>query len=141
MAGVVGTLSGSESIDFFVDGCCLGFRCITTAYETFAFKVKTTAQTTNGKELPAIMEGVLRYHPFLYDRETCPRIANGTVEGGEDDEETEAATGSSQSYLPVFNCYWNGRLIPKTNVVKVPFITRMTMKRFGPLKMLEKRLT
>ncbi len=42
---------------------------IRTASSTFEFKA-----TVEGM---GIVEGVLRYHPFLYDRETFPSDANG----------------------------------------------------------------
>lgn len=38
---------------------------LNTAKDTFEFKVK---QNGSGK-----VEGVIRYHPFLYDRETYPK--------------------------------------------------------------------
>ncbi|CAG5896193.1 unnamed protein product, partial [Menidia menidia] len=63
---------------------------IKTAAESFEFRAFADSGT---------VEGVIRYHPFLYDTETYPKDPN-------------AAPGKRD----IFECYWNGRLIPYTTV-------------------------
>ena len=46
---------------------------INAAADTFEFRVSTDAGT-------GTVEGVIRYHPFLYDKETYPEEQN-TVQG------------------------------------------------------------
>eukprot|EP00117_Sycon_ciliatum_P030786 scpid4423/ scgid5538/ Structural maintenance of chromosomes flexible hinge domain-containing protein 1 len=54
------------------------------------------------------VEGVLRYHPFHFDHETIPQLEDpNNVDGEEKEVEKNRA---------LFECYWNGRLIPYTNI-------------------------
>lgn len=95
-------------------------------------------QTAGGQDVPAVIEGILRYHPFIYDHETCPRIDLGESSLTDDDDvQLIEPPGPLQ---PVFNCFWNGRLVPKTNVAKVPFLER-AKRNPTKLKYLDKRLT
>ncbi|MEQ2217280.1 hypothetical protein XENOCAPTIV_003005 [Xenoophorus captivus] len=83
---------------------------INSAVDTFEFKVKTSEGGT--------VDGVLRYHPFLYDKETYPKDMNvlqAPVE--EDDDENESGTmNQTRGKRDIFECFWNGRLIPYTTV-------------------------
>ncbi|XP_053716639.1 structural maintenance of chromosomes flexible hinge domain-containing protein 1 isoform X1 [Synchiropus splendidus] len=67
----------------------------------------------------AEVEGLLRYHPFLYHEETYPQApAAGNQEeaAGADDLKQEA-----RGKRPIFECYWNGRLIPYTTISELPW--------------------
>uniref|UniRef100_A0A8C7RL36 Structural maintenance of chromosomes flexible hinge domain containing 1 n=1 Tax=Oncorhynchus mykiss TaxID=8022 RepID=A0A8C7RL36_ONCMY len=59
-----------------------------------------------------IVEGILRYHPFLYDRETYPEDPYSCKEKDDDSIVLNQARGKR----PIFECFWNGRLIPYTTV-------------------------
>ncbi|XP_039253574.2 structural maintenance of chromosomes flexible hinge domain-containing protein 1-like isoform X2 [Styela clava] len=77
---------------------------IRTAFDTFEFKVKTDGGS-------GIVEGSIRYHPFLYDKETFPSDPYTEVDvDGNDDIDDVPARGRR----PIFECFWNGRLIPYT---------------------------
>ncbi|KAL8609443.1 hypothetical protein ACOMHN_006630 [Nucella lapillus] len=62
------------------------------------------------------VEGMLRYHPFLYDRETFPSDAfDPRVEPEPEDDHGYAINEQrARGKRSVFECYWNGRLIPYT---------------------------
>uniref|UniRef100_A0A673BRY1 Structural maintenance of chromosomes flexible hinge domain containing 1 n=1 Tax=Sphaeramia orbicularis TaxID=375764 RepID=A0A673BRY1_9TELE len=86
---------------------------INAAADTFEFKALT--QPDGG-----IVEGVLRYHPYLYDRETYP-------------EDPDAPYGIQDFFFffghcihrkPIFECFWNGRLIPYTTVAELDWCAR-----------------
>uniref|UniRef100_M3ZIZ6 Structural maintenance of chromosomes flexible hinge domain containing 1 n=1 Tax=Xiphophorus maculatus TaxID=8083 RepID=M3ZIZ6_XIPMA len=77
---------------------------INAAKDTFEFRATTP---DNG-----IVEGVLRYHPFLYDRETYPE--NPYVNQGIHMESGD--TGQARGRRDIFECFWNGRLIPYTTI-------------------------
>ncbi|CAH3198953.1 unnamed protein product, partial [Porites evermanni] len=84
---------------------------IRTAASVFEFRAKAE----NG----GVVEGVLRYHPFLYDRETYPTL-DGEIPVVETVEEfgepVEKDSRAPRGNRPVFECYWNGRLIPYTYI-------------------------
>eukprot|EP00045_Choanoeca_perplexa_P016946 m.235683 g.235683 ORF g.235683 m.235683 type:complete len:2076 (-) comp17408_c0_seq1:166-6393(-) len=81
-------------------------------------------------ELPAedgghVVQGQLRYHPFVNDQETYP------VEGKLDDTDDE---GSHVRRIdqPIFAVYWNGRLISDSTVKALPFCSyELLRKRKG----------
>ncbi|XP_038153838.1 structural maintenance of chromosomes flexible hinge domain-containing protein 1-like isoform X2 [Cyprinodon tularosa] len=83
---------------------------INSAVDTFEFK----ATTQEG----GIVDGVLRYHPFLYDKETYPKDPNIIQAPPEDDnDENEAAVmNQARGKRDIFECFWNGRLIPYTTI-------------------------
>ncbi|KAK5600473.1 hypothetical protein CRENBAI_019729 [Crenichthys baileyi] len=91
---------------------------INSAVDTFEFKVKTSEGGT--------VDGVLRYHPFLYDKETYPKDLNvlqAPVE--EDDYENESGTmNQARGKRDIFECFWNGRLIPYTTVSEFDWCRR-----------------
>ncbi|XP_071103421.1 structural maintenance of chromosomes flexible hinge domain-containing protein 1-like isoform X1 [Haliotis cracherodii] len=74
------------------------------------FEFKALVDGTN------IVEGVLRYHPFLYDRETFPSEAYDPRMDPEPEDDHDYAINDrpARGRRPVFECYWNGRLIPYT---------------------------
>ncbi|KAM4544117.1 structural maintenance of chromosomes flexible hinge domain-containing protein 1-like [Fundulus diaphanus] len=93
-------------------------KYINSAVDTFKFK----ATTPDG----GLVEGVIRYHPFLYDRETYPQDVNlhqGPAE--EIDDENESGTVSqARGKRDIFECFWNGRLIPYTTVSEFDWCRR-----------------
>ncbi|XP_037553247.1 structural maintenance of chromosomes flexible hinge domain-containing protein 1, partial [Nematolebias whitei] len=83
---------------------------INTAVNTFEFRATTSDNGT--------VEGVLRYHPFLYDKETYPKDPY-TAHAPVDDDDNENESGNlnqARGKRDVFECFWNGRLIPYTTV-------------------------
>ncbi|KAL5015375.1 hypothetical protein ScPMuIL_009645 [Solemya velum] len=79
--------------------------------------VRSSAATFDFKaivENVGVVEGVLRYHPFLYDRETYPMdITDARYEPEPDDDHMYAINDRpARGRRPIFECYWNGRLIP-----------------------------
>ncbi|XP_068566073.1 structural maintenance of chromosomes flexible hinge domain-containing protein 1 isoform X2 [Cebidichthys violaceus] len=86
---------------------------INAAVDTFEFK----AVTGGG----GAVEGVIRYHPFLYDKETYPE---DSASDDEDDVDNEsAARHQARGKRPIFDCFWNGRLIPYTKVAEFDWCT------------------
>ncbi|XP_071804006.1 structural maintenance of chromosomes flexible hinge domain-containing protein 1-like [Asterias amurensis] len=84
-------------------------KYIRSAVDSFEFRAVV--------EGTGIVEGILRYHPFLYERETypCEGETRGEYDNAEDRDyynEVRPARGNR----PIFECYWNGRLIPYTCV-------------------------
>ncbi|XP_061877558.1 structural maintenance of chromosomes flexible hinge domain-containing protein 1 isoform X1 [Entelurus aequoreus] len=66
----------------------------------------------------ALVEGIIRYHPFLYDKETYPEDPN-SVQAPVDEEDDNIEPGfltQARGKRPIFECYWNGRLIPYTTI-------------------------
>lgn len=84
---------------------------IRSAASVFEFRARA--------ESGGVVEGVLRYHPFLYDRETYPTL-EGEIPVVETTEELadpiERDSRAPRGSRPIFECYWNGRLIPYTAV-------------------------
>lgn len=90
-------------------------QLIRTMASTFEFRA-----TVDGTRE---VEGVLRYHPFLYDHETFPpepSMDPKLVMEGEEDEEGGSQLLSNlrpaRGQRPIFECFWNGRLIPYTTI-------------------------
>ncbi|XP_041101320.1 structural maintenance of chromosomes flexible hinge domain-containing protein 1 [Polyodon spathula] len=64
-----------------------------------------------------VVEGLIRYHPFLYDRETYPEDPVGlSSKSDDDDEDSMLSEKGGRGKRPIFECFWNGRLIPYTTV-------------------------
>uniref|UniRef100_A0A8C7RI48 Structural maintenance of chromosomes flexible hinge domain containing 1 n=1 Tax=Oncorhynchus mykiss TaxID=8022 RepID=A0A8C7RI48_ONCMY len=76
---------------------------INTSADTFEFKACT--------DVDGIVEGILRYHPFLYDRETYPEDPYAIPE-----DDDSIVLNQARGKRPIFECFWNGRLIPYTTV-------------------------
>jgi hypothetical protein len=90
-------------------------RYIRLAKSTFEFKV----DVPNAGEV----EGVLRYHPFEYDHETYP-VSLDAEEEQSDTEDVEDAVQPSRKARgnrAMFECFWNGRLIPYTTIDSLEF--------------------
>uniref|UniRef100_A0A670IB82 Structural maintenance of chromosomes flexible hinge domain containing 1 n=1 Tax=Podarcis muralis TaxID=64176 RepID=A0A670IB82_PODMU len=83
---------------------------INTAADSFEFKAKV--------EGDGVVEGVIRYHPFLYDKETYPDdpCFPSKLKDDNDDEECYVIEKGARGKRPIFECFWNGRLIPYTTV-------------------------
>ncbi|XP_054478573.1 structural maintenance of chromosomes flexible hinge domain-containing protein 1 [Anoplopoma fimbria] len=82
---------------------------INTSVDTFEFKAVTEDDGT--------VEGVIRYHPFLYDSETYPEDPDALQASVDDDDDIESgARHQARGKKPIFDCFWNGRLIPYTKV-------------------------
>ncbi|XP_053252419.1 structural maintenance of chromosomes flexible hinge domain-containing protein 1 isoform X1 [Podarcis raffonei] len=83
---------------------------ISTAADSFEFKAKV--------EGDGVVEGVIRYHPFLYDKETYPDdpCHPSKLKDDNDDEECYVIEKGARGKRPIFECFWNGRLIPYTTV-------------------------
>ncbi|XP_005082624.1 structural maintenance of chromosomes flexible hinge domain-containing protein 1 [Mesocricetus auratus] len=83
---------------------------ISTASDSFEFKAHF--------EGDGVVEGVIRYHPFLYDRETYPDDPSfpSKLRDEEDDDDCYIAERAARGKRPIFECFWNGRLIPYTSV-------------------------
>ncbi|KAK2859596.1 hypothetical protein Q5P01_004216 [Channa striata] len=99
---------------------------INASAATFEFKAFTTPDRPDS----GTVEGILRYHPFLYDRETYPKEPS-TVQapGGDDDDDDDSYINESgvlhqaRGKRPIFECFWNGRLIPYTKVSEFDWCT------------------
>ncbi|XP_039610777.1 structural maintenance of chromosomes flexible hinge domain-containing protein 1 [Polypterus senegalus] len=81
---------------------------INSASDSFEFRTEVDGD--------GVVEGVIRYHPFLFDRETYPDDPNGILKTDEDDEDCILVEQKARGKKPVFECFWNGRLIPYTTV-------------------------
>ncbi|XP_053268634.1 structural maintenance of chromosomes flexible hinge domain-containing protein 1 [Pleuronectes platessa] len=84
---------------------------IKAAADTFEFKAATGVDTGR-------VEGIIRYHPFLYDKETYP-LGPEVAEALHDEEDCDGESGllhQARGKRPIFECFWNGRLIPYTTV-------------------------
>lgn len=117
---------------------------INSAADVFEFKAFT--QQNGGT-----VEGVIRYHPFLFNRETYPKDPNA-VQGSQtvkfrnffiltsalwiktvclfffsnlrllaspdndDDDNESGVVHQARGKKAIFNCFWNGRLIPYTSL-------------------------
>ncbi|XP_053101695.1 structural maintenance of chromosomes flexible hinge domain-containing protein 1 isoform X3 [Hemicordylus capensis] len=83
---------------------------INTSADSFEFKAHVEGE--------GIVEGIIRYHPFLYDKETFPEdpcFPSG-LKDDEDDEECYIIEKGARGKRPIFECFWNGRLIPYTAI-------------------------
>uniref|UniRef100_A0A3P9NN12 Structural maintenance of chromosomes flexible hinge domain containing 1 n=1 Tax=Poecilia reticulata TaxID=8081 RepID=A0A3P9NN12_POERE len=93
---------------------------INSAVDTFEFK----ATTSDGGSL----DGILRYHPFLYDKETFPQDGCASVflapVEEEDDENQSGTMNRARGKRDIFECFWNGRLIPYTTVSEFDWCRR-----------------
>ncbi|XP_070842775.1 structural maintenance of chromosomes flexible hinge domain-containing protein 1 [Chaetodon trifascialis] len=91
---------------------------INAAVDTFEFKATTGDGGT--------VEGLIRYHPFLYDKETYPKDPNAmqaSQEEEEDDTNEPRVQDQARGKRPIFVCFWNGRLIPYTTVSEFDWCT------------------
>ncbi|KAM3836194.1 structural maintenance of chromosomes flexible hinge domain-containing protein 1-like [Diretmus argenteus] len=90
---------------------------INSSTDTFEFKASTEDHGT--------VEGVLRYHPFLYDKETYPQEADAELAPIEDDDDNDSGVvHQARGKRPIFECFWNGRLIPYTTISEFEWCAR-----------------
>ncbi|XP_019127178.2 structural maintenance of chromosomes flexible hinge domain-containing protein 1 isoform X1 [Larimichthys crocea] len=94
---------------------------INSAADTFEFKALTAQDG-------GTVEGVIRYHPFLYDRETYPKdpCAEQASPDADDDDDCANESGvqhQARGKKAIFDCFWNGRLIPYTTVSEFDWCT------------------
>ncbi|XP_029384888.1 structural maintenance of chromosomes flexible hinge domain-containing protein 1 isoform X2 [Echeneis naucrates] len=83
---------------------------INAAADTFEFKAVTGQDSGR-------VEGIIRYHPFLYDKETYPPDPQAVQDEDEDEDDNEnESLQQARGKRPIFECFWNGRLIPYTTV-------------------------
>ncbi|XP_044149498.1 structural maintenance of chromosomes flexible hinge domain-containing protein 1 [Bufo gargarizans] len=85
---------------------------INSAADSFEFKALV--------EREGVVEGIIRYHPFLYDKETYPEdpyfLSRGNEDIDEIDDDCIIVEKEARGRRPIFECFWNGRLIPYTTV-------------------------
>uniref|UniRef100_A0A803TN00 Structural maintenance of chromosomes flexible hinge domain containing 1 n=1 Tax=Anolis carolinensis TaxID=28377 RepID=A0A803TN00_ANOCA len=81
---------------------------ISTAADSFEFKANV--------EGDGIVEGIIRYHPFLYEKETYPEDPCFPSKEEDDEADCFAVERGARGKRPIFECFWNGRLIPYTTV-------------------------
>uniref|UniRef100_H2M6M6 Structural maintenance of chromosomes flexible hinge domain containing 1 n=1 Tax=Oryzias latipes TaxID=8090 RepID=H2M6M6_ORYLA len=84
---------------------------INSAADTFEFQA-----TPPGDD--GFVEGVLRYHPFLYDKETYPKDPSS------DDDDCDDNESEARGKRDIFECFWNGRLVPYTTVSEFDWCSR-----------------
>ncbi|XP_068604361.1 structural maintenance of chromosomes flexible hinge domain-containing protein 1 [Brachionichthys hirsutus] len=84
-------------------------RYIKAAADTFEFNAATEDGGT--------VEGLIRYHPFLYDKETYPKEVEQAPCDEDDDDAESGFQHPSGGRRPIFELFWNGRLIPYTTVM------------------------
>uniref|UniRef100_A0AAR2KYB1 SMC hinge domain-containing protein n=1 Tax=Pygocentrus nattereri TaxID=42514 RepID=A0AAR2KYB1_PYGNA len=72
----------------------------------------------------ARVEGLIRYHPFLYDRETYPEDPYALTPGIYDDDECFVLHTEGRGKRAIFECFWNGRLIPYSSVDEFEWCAR-----------------
>uniref|UniRef100_A0A8C4HPB8 Structural maintenance of chromosomes flexible hinge domain containing 1 n=1 Tax=Dicentrarchus labrax TaxID=13489 RepID=A0A8C4HPB8_DICLA len=92
---------------------------INSAKDTFEFKASTKDS--------GIVEGVMRYHPFLFDRETYPTDPLAVQDADDDDDDYDNESGElhqARGKRPIFECFWNGRCIPYTAVSEFDWCSR-----------------
>ncbi|CAL8293613.1 unnamed protein product [Lota lota] len=101
---------------------------INSTADTFEFKACTVSGGT--------VEGVLRYHPFLYDRETYPRGPLSLLAPTDDEvEDWESVAGNqANGRRHIFECFWNGRLIPYTTVAEFEWCQRPSKNSTVPVE-------
>ncbi|XP_029446943.1 LOW QUALITY PROTEIN: structural maintenance of chromosomes flexible hinge domain-containing protein 1 [Rhinatrema bivittatum] len=100
---------------------------LSTAADSFEFKALVEGE--------GVVEGIIRYHPFLYDRETYPddpcfpsRVKD------EDDDDCLIVEKGARGKRPIFECFWNGRLIPYTTVEDFDWCTPPKKRGVGPIE-------
>uniref|UniRef100_A0A7N6ARB1 SMC hinge domain-containing protein n=1 Tax=Anabas testudineus TaxID=64144 RepID=A0A7N6ARB1_ANATE len=94
-------------------------RYIDAAADTFEFKASIEPDR-------GTVEGILRYHPFLYDKETYPKEPSAKEASQShlfNDDECDDESGA-RGNRPIFECFWNGRLIPYTRINELDWFAR-----------------
>ncbi|XP_072175383.1 structural maintenance of chromosomes flexible hinge domain-containing protein 1-like [Diadema setosum] len=95
---------------------------IESAVDTFEFNVVV--------EGTGLVEGLVRYHPFLYDRETYPVDCGPNVQDPDEEwSDYQQLDPPARGNRAIFECYWNGRLIPYTSVHEFDWCSSNPKKR------------
>uniref|UniRef100_A0A3B4YHK7 Structural maintenance of chromosomes flexible hinge domain containing 1 n=1 Tax=Seriola lalandi dorsalis TaxID=1841481 RepID=A0A3B4YHK7_SERLL len=89
---------------------------INATADMFEFKA------TTGQDRGTV-EGLIRYHPFLYDRETFPPDPY-VVQAPANDEDESGVQHQARGKRPIFECFWNGRLIPYAKIDEFQWCTQ-----------------
>lgn len=98
---------------------------IRSSANTFEFKA------TGAKD--SLVEGLIRYHPFLYDQETFPVDPYAALAEDEDEDKDDEGVVQNPEGLS-FECFWNGRLIPYTTVSEFTWCERPKKVGIVPLE-------
>ncbi|KAM4611207.1 structural maintenance of chromosomes flexible hinge domain-containing protein 1-like, partial [Discoglossus pictus] len=101
---------------------------INTAADSFEFKALVEGE--------GLVEGIIRYHPFLYDSETYPDdpyFSARSIED-EDDDDCIIIEKGARGKRPIFECFWNGRLIPYTTIEDFDWCAPPKKRGLGPLE-------
>ncbi|XP_042202823.1 structural maintenance of chromosomes flexible hinge domain-containing protein 1 isoform X2 [Callorhinchus milii] len=102
-------------------------RFINTASDSFEFKAHVEGE--------GVVEGIIRYHPFLYDKETYPEDLSCPLNVMDDeDEDCFSVDKAARGKRPIFECFWNGRLIPYTTVEDFEFCAPPKKRGLVPLE-------
>uniref|UniRef100_A0A4W3JDR8 Structural maintenance of chromosomes flexible hinge domain containing 1 n=1 Tax=Callorhinchus milii TaxID=7868 RepID=A0A4W3JDR8_CALMI len=99
-------------------------RFINTASDSFEFKAHVEGE--------GVVEGIIRYHPFLYDKETYPEDLSYVMD--DEDEDCFSVDKAARGKRPIFECFWNGRLIPYTTVEDFEFCAPPKKRGLVPLE-------
>ncbi|XP_021120852.1 structural maintenance of chromosomes flexible hinge domain-containing protein 1 isoform X2 [Heterocephalus glaber] len=101
---------------------------INTASDSFEFKAHV--------EGDGVVEGIIRYHPFLYDRETYPDdpCFPSRLKDDDDDDDCFILEKAARGKRPIFECFWNGRLIPYTSVEDFDWCTPPKKRGLAPIE-------
>uniref|UniRef100_A0A8C2FFZ1 Structural maintenance of chromosomes flexible hinge domain containing 1 n=1 Tax=Cyprinus carpio TaxID=7962 RepID=A0A8C2FFZ1_CYPCA len=99
---------------------------INSSFSTFEFKA------TGARD--SLVEGLIRYHPFLYDQETYPMDPYALGPSEDEDEECVILNSEARGKRPIFECFWNGRLIPYTTVSEFEWCAKPKKARAVPLE-------
>uniref|UniRef100_A0A674HNF9 Structural maintenance of chromosomes flexible hinge domain-containing protein 1 n=1 Tax=Taeniopygia guttata TaxID=59729 RepID=A0A674HNF9_TAEGU len=100
---------------------------INTAADSFEFKAHV--------EEEGIVEGIIRYHPFLYDKETYPDDPCFPSRlNDDDDDDCFLVEKGARGKRPIFECFWNGRLIPYTTVEDFDWCTPPKKRGLAPIE-------
>ncbi|XP_030337144.1 structural maintenance of chromosomes flexible hinge domain-containing protein 1 isoform X2 [Strigops habroptila] len=102
---------------------------INTAADSFEFKAHFEGE--------GIVEGIIRYHPFLYDKETYPDdpcFPSKLNDDDDDDDDCIIVEKGARGKRPIFECFWNGRLIPYTTVEDFDWCTPPKKRGLAPIE-------
>ncbi|NP_001245095.1 structural maintenance of chromosomes flexible hinge domain-containing protein 1 isoform X1 [Macaca thibetana thibetana] len=101
---------------------------VNTAADSFEFKAHV--------EGDGVVEGIIRYHPFLYDRETYPDdpCFPSKLKDEDDDDDCFILEKAARGKRPIFECFWNGRLIPYTSVEDFDWCTPPKKRGLAPIE-------
>lgn len=99
---------------------------VNSSVSTFEFKATGAGDS--------LVEGIIRFHPFLYDQETYPVDPYATSAPEDEDEECVVLNPEGRGKRPIFECFWNGRLIPYTTVSEFEWCARPKKAGAVPLE-------